>query len=88
MNKLTFTLRAWDEYVTWQTEDKKTLRKINALLKDITRNAFDGIGNPEPLIGDKSGMWSRRIDGKNRIVYRVNNKYIEIVQCKGHYDDH
>ena len=79
---------AWDDYVSWQREDKKTLKRINALVKDIERgNGFDGIGKPEPLRGNLSGFWSRRIDDANRLVYRVKDGVLEIVSCKGHYDD-
>ena len=78
---------AWEEYLEWQVQDKKTLKKINQLIKDIQRNAFVGIGNPEPLVGNLSGMWSRRIDKKNRIVYYEENGLIHIISCKGHYDD-
>ena len=87
MNKLTFTENAFDEYLYWQTQDKKTLKKINALLKDITRNPFEGIGKPEPLKDNLTGLWSRRIDQTNRLVYMVTDEQIEIYQCKGHYDD-
>jgi toxin YoeB len=86
MSKLTFTERAWEEYLYWQTQDKKTLKRINNLLKDIDRNAFEGIGKPEPL-KHYDGFWSRRIDECNRLVYRITNGITEIVQCKGHYDD-
>jgi toxin YoeB len=79
--------RAWGEYLYWQTQDKKTLRRINNLIKDIERDPFAGIGKPEPLTGDKQGYWSRRIDEVNRIVYRVGNDQLIIVQCGGHYDD-
>ena len=79
--------KAWYEYVAWQTEDKKTLKRINDLLKDIDRHPFSGIGKPEPLKGDKQGYWSRRIDETNRIVYRIERDQIVIVQCGGHYDD-
>lgn len=68
-------------------QDKKTLRRINTLLKEIARNPFNGIGKPEPLRGDLSGLWSRRIDEVNRLVYRVTDEQIEIYQCKGHYSD-
>jgi len=78
---------AWDEYVAWQTEDKKTLKCINAVLKDIDRHPFSGIGKPEPLKGDKQGYWSRRIDDTNRIVYKVERNQIIIAQCGKHYDD-
>ena len=87
MSKLTFTEQAFEEYLYWQTQDKKTLRRINALLKDISRSPFEGIGKPEPLKHDKSGLWSRRIDDTNRLVYRATEEQIEIYQCRGHYDD-
>ena len=79
--------KAWNEYVEWQTEDKKTLKRINALFKDIDRHPFTGIGKPEPLKGNMQGYWSRRIDEANRIVYRVEHGQIIIVQCGKHYDD-
>lgn len=78
---------AWEDYLYWQTEDRKTLRRINQLLKDISRNGYDGIGKPEPLKGDLSGWWSRRIDEGNRLVYRIHNGVIEIAQCRSHYED-
>ena len=77
--------RAWEEYVYWQGQDKKTLKRINALIKDIQRDPFDGIGKPEPLKGDLSGLWSRRIDDVNRIVYFEQNGVIYIISCRGHY---
>lgn len=86
MNNISFTTKAWEEYCYWQTQDKKTLKKINLLLADIQRNNFEGIGKPEPLKENLSGYWSRRIDDTNRLVYRINNEHIEIVQCKGHYN--
>lgn len=70
---------AWENYLHLQTQDKKTLKKINQLLKDIDRNAYEGIGKPEALVGNFSGYWSRRIDGKNRIVYKIENNKIIIV---------
>ena len=79
--------RAWEDYLYWQMQDKKTLKRINALIKDIARNAFDGIGKPEPLRGTLSGWWSRRIDDANRLVYRINNDVIEIAQCRSHYGE-
>jgi toxin YoeB len=87
MSNITFTERAFDEYLYWQSQDKKTLRKINSLLADITRSPFEGIGKPEGLKGELSGYWSRRIDETNRLVYHVKVDAIEIYQCKGHYDD-
>lgn len=87
--RLLWDERAWEEYLSWQGEDKKTMKRINALIKDIQRNptTTDGIGKPEPLRGDKSGWWSRRIDEKNRLVYRERDGVITIASCRGHYDD-
>lgn len=85
--RLLWEERAWEDYCAWQTEDKKTLKRINALIKDIQRQAFDGIGKPEPLGGNLSGWWSRRIDEANRIVYQEKEGAIVIASCKGHYDD-
>lgn len=86
MSNISFTDKAWQDYCYWQSQDKKTLKRINLLLQDINRNNFTGIGKPEPLKNDLSGYWSRRIDDSNRIVYRINNEQIEIIQCKGHYE--
>lgn len=83
-----WTDRAWEDYLYWQTQDKKTLKRVNQLIRDIERNGYDGIGKPEPLKGDLSGWWSRRIDDGNRIVYRLkDDETVEITQCKGHYND-
>lgn len=84
MRKIWFD-EAWEDYTYWQTQDKKTLKRINNLLKDIERSNFDGIGKLEPLQGELSGFWSRRIDGVNRLVYRINDNVLEIISCKGHY---
>jgi toxin YoeB len=78
---------AWADYLYWQDQDRKTLRRVNQLLKDIERNAFDGIGKPEPLKHERQGYWSRRIDETNRLIYRIVDNKIEIVQCRAHYDD-
>ncbi|MCI8972397.1 MAG: Txe/YoeB family addiction module toxin [Lachnospiraceae bacterium] len=86
MKKIWFD-EAWEDYVYWQKQDKKTLKRINTLLKDIERGNFEGIGKPEPLKGDLSGLWSRRIDEVNRLVYRLRGDVMEIVSCKGHYED-
>lgn len=86
MNKIWFD-EAWIDYIYWQTQDKKTLKRINSLIKDTERNPFEGIGKPEPLKGDLSGFWSRRIDDTNRFVYRINNDKLEILSCRGHYED-
>ena len=85
--KIIFTEMALEEYISWQSEDKKTLKRINILLQDIMRNGNIGIGKPEKLKGDLSEYWSRRIDDKNRIVYRIIEESIEVVQCKTHYSD-
>lgn len=85
----TWTDRAWDDYLYWQTQDRKTLRKINRLVQDIERNGVSmGIGKPEPLVGDLQGFWSRRIDEENRIVYyQMPDGALCIIACRGHYDD-
>lgn len=85
--KLLWEERAWEEYCYWQSQDKKTLKRINELIKDIQRNSFAGIGKPEPLKGEFSGWWSRRIDNVNRVVYCEKNGAIIIASCKGHYKD-
>ena len=79
--------KAWDDYLYWQTQDKKTLKRVNQLVKDIERNNFEGIGKPEALKGNLSGFWSRRIDYANRLIYRINGEFIDILSCKGHYED-
>ena len=86
MEKL-WTDRAWEDYLYWQSQDKKTLKRLNELIKDIERNGYTGIGKPEPLKGNLSGWWSRRIDDSNRIVYRIRNDMLEITLCRGHYND-
>ncbi|MGK0469091.1 Txe/YoeB family addiction module toxin [Clostridium sp.] len=77
---------AWSDYVEWQSQDKRTLKKINQLLKDIDCNGYTGIGKPEPLKYELQGFWSRKIDGENRLVYRIEDEQIEIAQCKTHYE--
>ena len=84
---ITFTEQAFEEYLSWQRQDRKTLKRINALLKDICRSPFEGIGKPEPLKENLSGYWSWRIDDTNRLVYRMVDGQVEVYQCKGHYDD-
>lgn len=85
MRRLNFTDEAWNDYVYWQTQDRKTLKRINDLLKDAKRNPFEGMGKPEPLIENFSGFWSRRIDETNRLVYRVGDDEIDIISCRYHY---
>ncbi|MDF2529438.1 MAG: toxin YoeB [Gammaproteobacteria bacterium] len=82
-----FTDEAWEEYTSWQEKDKKTLKKINALLKEIARTPFEGSGSPEPLKFNLSGFWSRRISKKDRLVYSVENNEIIIISCASHYSD-
>ena len=76
---------AWEDYLYWQAQDKKTLKRINLLLQDIDRNGHSGIGKPEPLKGNLQGYWSRRIDDTHRLVYRIIDNRIEILQCRTHY---
>lgn len=83
--KLLWEERAWADYLYWQGQDRKTLKRINDLLKDVQRNAFEGIGNPEPLRENLSGCWSRRIDDTNRLVYRIQDDSLYILACRGHY---
>jgi toxin YoeB len=78
---------AWDDYLYWQVQDKKTLRRINDLIKSIDRNSFDSIGKPEALKHENSGYWSLRIDKANRLIYKIVNNTLFIIQCRSHYDD-
>ena len=84
--KISFSKNAWEDYTSWLTEDKKMLRKINELIKEIQRTPFEGRGKPEPLKYELSGFWSRRIDREHRLVYQVSGKEILIYSCKYHYD--
>ena len=86
--KYAFTQQAWEDYLYWQATDRQMLKRINALMKDIARNGYTGIGKPEPLKKDLSGYWSRRINDEHRFVYRLTgdaDDICEIYQCKGHY---
>ena len=78
--------KSWDDYLYWQKQNKNLLKKINLLIRDIERNPFEGLGKPEPLKGNLSGWWSRRIDDTHRIIYRVEKGNLEIAQCRDHYD--
>lgn len=82
---LTWASPAWQDYLYWQSRDKKTLKRINTLIKDIQRQPFDGLGDPEPLRHQWSGYWSRRIDREHRFVYKVTDDAVVIVQCRYHY---
>jgi len=86
MTRIIFSKNAWEDYISWQTEDKKTLKKINALIKDIQRTPYEGIGKPEPLKFDLAGLWSRRIDLEHRLVYRIDGSDLLIIACRYHYD--
>ena len=86
MNKL-FTENGRADYLYRKTEDKKTLKRINALLEDISRNGNQGIGKPEPLSGNLSGFWSRRINDKDRLIYKIDSDNIYILACRYHYND-
>ena len=83
--KITFSSQAWDEYIYWQNHDKAMLKRINALIKDIVRHPFEGIGQPEPLKYDWSGYWSRRIDQEHRLIYEISADALLIAQCRYHY---
>jgi toxin YoeB len=83
--KLLFHDFAWEDYLHWQLTDKSMLRRLNALIKEIQRDPFVGIGKPEPLKGNLSGYWSRRIDSEHRIVYKIDASALVIAQCRGHY---
>lgn len=82
---LAWTDEAWDSYVYWQGQDKKTLKRINKLINDVKRSPFEGIGKPEPLKENLTGFWSRRIDDSNRLVYAVDDGAITIISCRYHY---
>ena len=82
-----FSKDAWTQYVYWQGQDKKTLKRINELLRDIARHGHEGIGRPEALKGELSGYWSRRSDDRHRLVYRTDGDVCEVIQCKGNYDE-
>jgi len=82
---ISWTPHAWEDYLYWQGQDKKTVKRINELIKDINRDPFQGIGKPEPLKFEFSGCWSRRIDDANRLVYQVSDHNLVIIQCRHHY---
>lgn len=86
LDRLVWTTAAWSDYIYWQTQDRKTLKRINTLILDTMRSPFDGIGKPEPLRENLSGFWSRRIDDTNRLVYSVAGNELAIVACRYHYD--
>jgi len=85
--KITFSKNSWEEYVSWQEDEKRILKKINELIKDIERHPLDGMGKPEPLRFDLAGFWSRRIKGEHRLVYKFTGNEILIFNCRYHYDE-
>ena len=85
-DRVAWTPSAWEDYVYWQGQDRKTLKRINLLIRETLRNPFDGIGKPEPLRENLSGFWSRRIDDTNRLVYVVDGTDLTIIACRYHYD--
>lgn len=84
--KFVFVDESWEDYLYWQATDRKKLKKINALLKDIARTPFEGLGKPEPLKHKYAGYWSRRIDNEHRLIYRCVEDEIQIIKCRFHYD--
>ena len=85
-SRIVWTIAAWEDYLYWQTQDRKTLRRVNQLIQDCLRSPFSGIGKPEPLRANLSGFWSRRIDDTHRLVYTVMDEDLAIVACRYHYD--
>lgn len=81
-----FVEESWEDYLYWQKTDKRKVKKINDLLKDISRTPFEGLGKPEPLKHKYAGFWSRRIDGEHRLIYRIDENQIQIAKCRHHYD--
>lgn len=86
MKRLVFTKNVWEDYTSWLKDDKKSLKKINKLIREIQRSHYEGTGKPEPLKYDLGGFWSRRIDREHRLVYQVTEKEILIYSCRYHYD--
>ena len=78
--------RGWEDYLYWQMQDKKTIKRINAIIKDAQRNPYDGLGKPEPLKENLSGFWSRRINDSDRLVYDFENGQLRVISCRGHYE--
>lgn len=85
IERLRWTEKAWSDYEYWQTQDKKTLKRINLLIRDTMSTPFEGLGKPEPLKENLSGFWSRRIDDTNRLVYAIDEEEVTIIACRYHY---
>jgi toxin YoeB len=86
MRKLAWGSKAWQDYLYWQSQDRKTLKRINRLIQDTLSHPFEGVGKPEPLKENLSGFWSRRIDETNRLIYAVDENYLTIISCRYHYE--
>lgn len=86
MANISFSEQGWKDFQYWLAHDKKTVKRITMLLKDISRSPFEGIGKSEPLVGER-GKWSRRINERDRLVYFIDERGVNVIQCKGHYDD-
>jgi len=84
--ELVWQTNAWEDYCYWQKQDKKILERVNGLIKDCLRSPFKGIGKPEPLKGNYAGCWSRRITQEHRLIYKINERRLHILQCRYHYD--
>jgi toxin YoeB len=87
VREIHFLPDAWAAYTWWQGQDRKTLKRINTLIEAAARNPFEGLGKPEPLTGNLTGYWSRRIDGAHRLVYRATEQELVVIACRFHYDD-
>jgi toxin YoeB len=85
-DRLLWTAASWSDFVWWQGQDRRTLRRINLLIQDALRRPFEGIGKPEPLRNNLSGFWSRRIDDANRLVYTLEDDALAVIACRYHYD--
>jgi toxin YoeB len=86
MMRITFSQNSWEDYISWQQDDRKMLKKINDLIRDIQKSPYSGLGKPEPLKYELAGFWSRRIDREHRLVYQVYNNEILVYSCRYHYD--
>lgn len=86
IEKLSWTNESWSDYLYWQSQDRKTLKRINKLIVETQRNPFEGVGKPEPLKENLAGFWSRRIDETNRLVYAVEENVLTIISCRYHYE--
>lgn len=86
LSRITWTRAAWEDYQYWQSQDRKTLKRVNSLIQDCMRELFGGIGKPEPLRESLSGFWSRRIDDTNRLIYCVDGNDLVVIACRYHYN--